>query len=42
MEVLRGVNTDSLTAEQKRKALRAVNLIKLKRGGKFTVEYHGD
>ena len=30
MEVLSGVNPDSLAAEQKRKVLRQVNLIKLK------------
>ena len=35
MEVLSGVNPDSLTAEKKRKELRAVDPIKLKRRGKF-------
>ena len=35
MEVLSGVDPDSLTVEQKRKVLREVNLIKLKRIGKL-------
>ena len=37
MEVISGVGPDSLTAEQKRKAFREVNLIKLKRSGKLKV-----
>ena len=35
VEVLRSVKTDSLTAEQKQKSIRAVNIIKLKRRGKL-------
>ena len=35
MEVLIGVDPDSLTAEQKQKSLRSVNIIKLKRSGKL-------
>ena len=34
MKLMRGTDTDSLIAEQKRKELRAVNIIKLKRRGK--------
>ena len=35
--MLSGVNPDSLTAEQKQKSLRGVNIIKLKRSGKLKV-----
>ena len=35
MEVMNGVEPDSLTAEQKLKSLRVVNLIKLKSSGKL-------
>ena len=35
MEVLIGVDPDSLTAEQNQKALKVVNFIKLKRSGKL-------
>ena len=37
IEILSGVNPESLTAEQKRKALRAVNIIKLKSSGKLKI-----
>ena len=35
MELPSGVDPDSLTAEQKQKSLRAVNLVQLKRSGKL-------
>ena len=37
MEVLSGVNPYALTVEHKQKALRAVNLIKLKMSGKLKI-----
>ena len=37
MKVISGINTNSLTVEQKRKAPREVNLIKLKCSGKLKV-----
>ena len=37
MEALSGVEPESLTAEQKQKSLRAVNLIKLKKSGNLKV-----
>ena len=35
MDVMSGVDPDSLTEEQKRKSLRAVNITKLKRSNKL-------